>query len=91
VLHDAPHVANSVPPFPDDWPDANFRLKPGMLLAVEPIIAVGTSSVLQKPRQWPIRTGDGSLSVHYEHDVLITEDAPTVLTTGLEDLPMMVG
>lgn len=91
VLHDAPHVANAVPPFPGDWPDAQFRLKPGQLLAVEPIIAVGTSRVNQKSRQWPIHTADGSLSVHYEHDVLITEDGPRVLTHGLEDLPMIVG
>lgn len=90
-LHDPPHLANSVPAYLGDWPDAQFRLTPGLLLAVEPIIAVGTSKVIQKPRQWPIRTADGSLSVHYEHDVLITEQGPRVLTAGLEDLPMIVG
>jgi len=90
-LHDPPHLANAVPPYPGDWPDSQFRLAPGMLLAVEPIIAVGTSKVIQRPRQWPIRTADGSLSVHYEHDVLITERGPRLLTAGLEDLPMIVG
>lgn len=90
-LHTEPHVANAVPPYLGDWPDAQFRLKEGMLLAVEPIIAVGTSRMEQKTRQWPIRTADGSLSVHYEHDVLITEEGPRVLTAGLEELPMIVG
>lgn len=90
-LHTAPHVANSVSPYPGDWPDAQLRLTAPLLLAVEPIIAVGTNRMEQKPRQWPIRTADGSLSVHYEHDVLITEDGPRVLTAGLEDLPMIVG
>ena len=90
-LHTEPHVANAVPPFLGDWPDAPFRLTAGMLLAVEPIIAAGTSRMEQKPRQWPIRTADGSLSVHYEHDVYITEEGPRVLTAGLEELPMIVG
>ncbi len=99
-LHTTPHVANSIPPFAGDWPEADYRLTPGLLLAVEPIIAVGTSAQAQEaPKgrggrerpQWPIRTADGSLSVHYEHDVLITEDGPRVLTAGLEDLPMIVG
>lgn len=90
-LHDPPHLANAVPPYPGDWPDAQFRLVPGLLLAVEPIIAAGTSEVVQRPRQWPIRTADGSLSVHYEHDVLITASGPRVLTAGLEALPMIVG
>lgn len=90
-LHTEPHVANAIPAYPGDWPDAQYRIKPPLLLAVEPIIAAGTSRMQQKPRQWPIRTADGSLSVHYEHDVLVTEQGPRVLTAGLEELPMIVG
>ena len=90
-LHEPPHVANALPEYPGDWPDAGYVLEPGLLLAVEPIIAVGTSETTQKPRQWPIRTADGSLAVHYEHDVFITPDGPRVLTAGLEELPLIVG
>ena len=54
------------------------------------IIAVGTSRITQKPRQWPIRTADGSLACHYEHDVLITDDGPQILTARLADLPIVL-
>ena len=62
-----------------------------MLLAVEPMIAIGTGHTRSKPRQWPVFTADGSLSVHYEHDVLITAGGNRVLTEGLYDLPEVVG
>ncbi|MFG0329455.1 MAG: type I methionyl aminopeptidase [Phycisphaerales bacterium] len=90
-LHHSPYVSNRVPIFPSEWPDANVRLRPGMLLAVEPMVAIGTGQLKQTERQWPIRTADGSLSVHYEHDVLIDESGPIVLTRELESLPMIVG
>ncbi|MBL1218948.1 MAG: type I methionyl aminopeptidase [Planctomycetes bacterium] len=93
MLHTPPYVSNVVPSYPGEWPDANAVLKPGMLLAVEPMVAAGTAKVEQEDRQWPIRTADGSLAVHYEHDVLITEDddGPMVLTEGLNELPAVVG
>jgi methionyl aminopeptidase len=50
------------------------------------MIAVGTGETLERRNQWPVLTADGSMSVHYEHDVLITSDGPRVLTHGLEDL-----
>lgn len=85
-LHTAPHVSNVVPSFHGEWPDANLECRPGMLLAVEPMIAIGTPDITQKPRSWPIFTADGSMSVHYEHDVLVTERGPRVLTEGLENV-----
>jgi methionyl aminopeptidase len=89
TLHAAPFVANTVPTYPGEWPDAHSPCLPGILVAVEPMIAVGTGLTDQKPGigrklEWPVFTKDGSLSVHYEHDVLITEDGPRVLTEGLE-------
>lgn len=90
-LHKPPYVANRLPIFPSEWPDAGVRLTPGMLLAVEPMVAVGTGKVKQAPRKWPILTADGSMAVHYEHDVYISEDGPVVLTAGLNDLPIIVG
>lgn len=90
-LHGPPFVSNTVPSFPGEWPDSRVRCEPGMLLAVEPMIAIGTGNTKSKPRQWPVFTADGSLSVHYEHDVLITEGGNRVLTEGLYDLPEIVG
>jgi methionyl aminopeptidase len=50
------------------------------------MIAVGTGQTSQKAGAWPVFTKDGSVSVHYEHDVLITEQGPEILTTGLEEV-----
>lgn len=85
-LHGPPFVSNVVPAYPGEWPDAFVKCEPGLLVAVEPMIAVGTGDTVQKPGQWPVFTRDGSLSVHYEHDVLVTADGPRVLTAGLEEL-----
>lgn len=85
-LHLAPWISNVVPTTPSEWPDGYRRCEPGTIVAVEPMIGVGTGDVAQKPREWPIYTSDGSLSVHYEHDVLITEDGPEVLSEGLDGL-----
>lgn len=90
-LHGPPFVSNVVPGNPLEWPDAKTECVPGMLLAVEPMLAVSTGGITQQSNKWPIYTDDGSLSVHYEHDVLVTEDGPRVLTEGLEDLPDVVG
>lgn len=89
-LHTPPHVANVVPAGPNDWSEAFDLLRPGMILAVEPMINVGTRKTREARGQWPIFTADGSLSVHYEHDVLITADGPRVLSQGLEDIPDVI-
>ncbi len=85
-LHAPPFVSNVVPRYPGDWPDATLECEPGTIVAVEPMIAVGTGEVTQKRNEWPVFTADGSLSVHHEHDVLITERGPRVLTEGLEEI-----
>lgn len=85
-LHSPPWISNVVPDFAHEWPDGNRVIEPGMLVAVEPMIGIGTGDIFQKPKDWPIYTADHSLSVHYEHDVLITTDGPRILTQGLEDV-----
>lgn len=90
-LHMPPFISNTVPLHPGEWPDAFTKAQPGMLLAVEPMLAVGTAETTQPPRQWPIFTADGSRSAHYEHDVYISPEGPVVLTQGLEELPDVVG
>lgn len=93
-LHGKPFVANSMPgPGDAPWPEGNEKCAVGMLVAVEPMIGVGTGEIRTNPNpfnpkiaDWPVYTADGSLSVHYEHDVLVTEDGPLVLTKGMEEI-----
>ncbi|MFI4897130.1 MAG: type I methionyl aminopeptidase [Phycisphaerales bacterium JB059] len=85
-LHAPPFISNIVPRSPLEWPEANKRCEPGTLVAVEPMIALTTGETEQAHGKWPIFSADGSLSVHYEHDVLITESGPRVLTAGLEQI-----
>lgn len=89
-LHGEPFVANSVPTYAGEWPDAFKRCEPGTIVAVEPMIAMGTGETRGERDAWPVLTADGSLAVHYEHDVLITESGPRVLTEGLEQLDDVV-
>ncbi len=90
-LHEAPFVSNVVPTGFGEWNEAFRTFKPGMLIAVEPMIAIGSSETRTAKRRWPIYTSDGSLSVHYEADILITESGPRDLTEGLDSLPDVVG
>lgn len=90
-LHGPPYVSNVLPSYPGEWPDAQTPCAPGTLVAVEPMLAETTGEVRHARRSWPIFTADGSLSVHYEHDVLITEDGPRVLSEGMERLPDVLG
>jgi methionyl aminopeptidase len=85
-LHAPPYVSNTMPDRTGDWTDVNTACEVGTLVAVEPMIAVGTGQTKQSRGEWPVMVADGSMSVHYEHDVLIAEDGPRVLTHGLEDL-----
>lgn len=91
TLHGPPFISNVVPSYPGEWPDAFRSFRPGMLVAVEPMIAVSTTEICSEGREWPIYTADGSRSVHHEADILITEDGPRNLTAGLFDLPDVVG
>jgi methionyl aminopeptidase len=94
-LHGPPFVSNTVPTSPNEWREAFEYCPVGTLVAVEPMIAVGTGQtrvamVDKKRHDWPVLTADGSMSVHYEHDVLITPDGPRVLTEGLEQVPDVI-
>ncbi|MCS7008966.1 MAG: type I methionyl aminopeptidase [Chthoniobacterales bacterium] len=56
------------------------RLRPGMTLAIEPMINMGKSDVRVLPDKWTVVTRDGLPSAHFEHTILITENEPEVLT-----------
>ena len=91
TLHGPPFISNVVPTTPGEWPDAFRVWKPGMLVAVEPMLNLGGHEVISDPRSWPIRTRDGSNSAHYEADLLIGQDGVEVLTADMFNLPDVVG
>jgi methionyl aminopeptidase len=74
ALHEEPEVPN--------FGDAGrgLRLRPGMVLAIEPMVTMGTPQVEVQDDGWTAVTRDGSLSAHFEHTVAITEQGPAVLT-----------
>ncbi|MFA6100893.1 MAG: type I methionyl aminopeptidase [Victivallaceae bacterium] len=73
-LHEPPEVPNFVCIY------RGPKLVPGMVLAIEPMLNLGTHKVFTEPDQWTVRTRDGKLSAHFEHMVLITEREPEILT-----------
>ena len=73
-LHEDPEVPNF------GQPGHGPRLMPGMTLAIEPMINVGTHEVDSLKDQWTVVTKDRSLSAHYEHTILITSGDPELLT-----------
>lgn len=60
-------------------------LREGMMLAIEPMINIGTYAVDWKPDGWTVVTQDGSLSAHYENTVLVTADGPEILSLVEEE------
>ena len=56
-------------------------LKPGMCIAIEPMINLGKKNVVIESNGWECRTRDRKPSAHYEHTILITNDEPEILTT----------
>jgi len=56
------------------------KLIPGMVIALEPMINLGTKNVTLDDDGYTFRTADGKNSAHFEHTVLITEDEPEILT-----------
>ena len=58
------------------------RLIPGMTLAIEPMVNVGTHEVRVLKDGWTVVTADGKLSAHYENTVLITDGEPEILTVA---------
>ncbi len=58
------------------------ELKPGMTLAIEPMVNQGAADVYIKPDGWTVCTSDGSLSAYFEHTVAVTRTGPRVLTSA---------
>jgi methionyl aminopeptidase len=60
----------------------DFRLAPGLVIAVEPMVNMGTKRVRTKADYWTQVTADGRPSAHFEHTVALTENGPYILTAG---------
>ena len=78
-MHEPPEIPNFRQRF------RGMRLRPGMTLAVEPMINAGTWKVNWSPNGWTVTTADGSLSAHYENTILITRSAPELLSVTEEE------
>ncbi|MBM3168212.1 MAG: type I methionyl aminopeptidase [Algoriphagus sp.] len=74
-LHESPEVPNY------GKKGSGPLLKQGMVIAIEPMINLGTRNIVQEKDGWTIRTADRKPSAHYEHTVAIFEDRTEVLTT----------
>ena len=73
-LHEEPSVPNF------GTPHRGARLIPGMTLAIEPMINMGSYDVEVLDDEWTVVTTDGSLSAHFEHTIAVTPDGPMIMT-----------
>ncbi|MCL0032239.1 type I methionyl aminopeptidase [Peptococcaceae bacterium] len=73
-LHEDPQVPNF------GRPGRGIKLKPGLTLAIEPMVNEGAHEVVTLSNNWTVVTKDRKLSAHFEHTVAITDGAPEILT-----------
>ena len=74
TMHEDPHVAN------DGRAGTGIKLKPGLVVAIEPWFMAGGNGYVIDDDGWTIRSADGSIAAHAEHTIAITKRGPVVLT-----------
>jgi methionyl aminopeptidase len=74
AMHEKPDVPNYGPP------GRGPRLRPGHVLAVEPMLCAGSAETITLDDGWSVITADGGRSAHVEHTIAITPDGPEILT-----------
>jgi methionyl aminopeptidase len=74
TMHQEPHVSNT------GTPGRGYRLRPGMLLALEPWVMADTDRLVLDPDGWTLRSATGCRTAHSEHTIAVTDDGPVVLT-----------
>jgi methionyl aminopeptidase len=74
TMHQDPHVANA------GRPGRGYRLRPGLLLALEPWIMADTDELVVDPDGWTLRSATGARTAHSEHTIAITDGAAEILT-----------
>lgn len=80
-MHEEPEVPNF------GTPGKGLEIRPGLCLAIEPIVNEGTAATRVQPDQWTVVTADGRRSCYFEHTVAVTAEGPVVLTA----LPVAAG
>jgi methionyl aminopeptidase len=73
-MHEDPEVRYYVKP------GTGTLLQPGMTIALEPMVLIGTADTKTGPDQWTVVSANGSLTAHFEHTVAVTADEPEILT-----------
>lgn len=73
-MHEEPQIPNY------GQPGRGPRLRPGMTLAIEPMVNMGQAEVMTRGDNWTVVTRDGKYSAHFEHTVAITANGPQILT-----------
>ncbi len=76
TIHEDPQVPNF------DDPRATTRLTPGLVITVEPILALGAGRAVLGTDGWTVRTADRRDAAHYEHTLMVTESEPLLLTAA---------
>jgi len=79
-MHEDPQVPNFVSK--QLRRSGDFNLTPGLVIAVEPMVNMGTKRVTTRADHWTQATADGRPSAHFEHTIAVTESGPYVLTAG---------
>jgi methionyl aminopeptidase len=75
AMHEDPQVPNYA-----GGPNRRFKLKPGVVLAIEPMVNAGSPDTLTLDDGWTVVTADGRRSAHFEHTIALTDLGPEVLT-----------
>ncbi len=76
-LHEDPKVPNYAN---SETRQTDFELRPGLVLAIEPMVNIGVKEVKVLPDHWTQVTVDGQASAHFEHTIALTKDGPRILT-----------
>jgi len=76
TIHEEPMVPNW------DDPEGRAVLTEGLVITVEPILAMGRGDAFEASDGWTVRTADGSLAAHHEHTLVVTRNGPLLLTAA---------
>ncbi len=75
AMHEEPQVPNYA-----GGPNSKYKMKEGLVLAIEPMVNAGTAETLLLDDGWTVVTRDGRRSAHFEHTIAVTDHGPEVLT-----------
>ena len=75
AMHEEPQIPNYA-----GGPNQRYKLKSGLVIAIEPMVNVGRPSTRTLADGWTVVTGDGKRSAHFEHTIAVTDNGPEVLT-----------